>query len=154
DAGVNLLLEIELFRHRLDNEVGRRYAFAAEVGDQPVERIAYLAAIVATDLAVEVGSALDCAGQGLGLHVRKTDDKSVPRTPGGDIATHRARADDVNARAVPFAAGHAFELIAEEKHAYKILRRFGDQQARERRDFRRLHCRGVAAVLLPQVDQR
>src|SRR6185312_2438574 len=89
DAGVNLLLEIELFRHRLDNEVGRRYAFAAEVRDQPVERIAYPAAIVATDLAVEVSSALDCAGQGLGLHVGKTDGKSVPRTPGGDIATHR-----------------------------------------------------------------
>ncbi len=54
DAGKDLSLEVEHFRHRLDDQVGGGDAVALEIGDQAVERIAHLAAVVAADDGVEL----------------------------------------------------------------------------------------------------
>ena len=66
------------------------------------------AAVVAADLAVKVGGALDSAGDRLRLGIAEADRKTVPRAPRGDVAAHGAGADDMDAVAVPFAVGEAF----------------------------------------------
>ena len=40
-AGIDLLLQLELFRHRLDDEIGVADALAVHIGDQPVQRVAH-----------------------------------------------------------------------------------------------------------------
>ena len=154
DAGKHLLLEAEVLRHRLDDQVGECDAFALEIGDQAVERVANPAAVVAADLAVEFGGALDRTGERLRLHVGEADGEAMPRAPRGDVAAHRAGADHVDAAAVPFAVGQALELLAQEKHPDQIARRIGDQQPGERFDLALLHGVAVAAVRDPKIDQR
>ncbi len=97
-------------------------AFALEIGDQAVERVAHLAAVVAADLAVKLGGALDRAGERLRLHVGEADGEAVPRAPRRDVAAHGAGADHMDAAAVPLAVGKALELFAQEEHAHEILR--------------------------------
>ncbi len=154
DAGEDLALQIENFRHSLDDQVRGGDAFALEIGDQAVERVAHSAAVVAADLAEQVGGALDRAGDRFRLGVAKADDKSVPRAPCGNVAAHGAGADDVDAFAVPFAVGETLEIFPQEKHANEILRGRGDEELRKGRNLRLLHRVRVAAVLLPQIDQR
>ena len=62
-------LSSEHLRHRLDDEVGVAHAFALEVGDEPVERVAHLGGLLSADLAVELGGAPDRGAERLGLHV-------------------------------------------------------------------------------------
>ena len=43
EAGIDLLLQLELLRHRLDDEIGVAHALAAHVGHEAIERIAHFA---------------------------------------------------------------------------------------------------------------
>ena len=143
DAGEDLALELEIFRHRLDDQIGTGNAVALEIGNEAVERVAHAPAVVAADLAVKLGGALDGAADRLRAGVAERDDKAVPRAPGGDVAAHGAGADDVNALAVPLAVGEVFQLVAQEEHAHQILRGVADQELGEGRDLGLLH--GLAA---------
>ena len=149
---VDALLEIEPLRSRLDHEVGRSNSIAAQIGHQPIERVADIGAFVA-DLLVKVGRALDRAGNRLRLHVAEAHRQPMPCAPGGDVAAHGAGADDMDAGAGPFAVGKGLHAFTQEKHAHQVLRCRGDDQARERGDFGFLHRRRIAAVRLPQIDQ-
>ena len=153
DAGEDFPLELEHFRHRLDDQVGGGDAVALEVGDQTVERVAHLAAVVAADDGVERAGALDGAGDRLRLGVAETDDKPVPGAPRGDVAAHGAGADDVHAAAIPFAASEFFQVFAQVEHADQVLRGLGDEKFCEGGHFRLLHRVAVAAVGGPQIDQ-
>jgi len=150
--GIDLALELERLRHRLDDEIGEAHALTGEIGDQPVERVADRDALV-TDLAVEIGRALDRLGQRLGLHVGERDGEAVPRAPSRDVAAHGAGADDVDAIAGELAVREALELVAQEERADQVARGVGDHKARERRDLRLLHRLRAAAVIFPKVDQ-
>ena len=128
DAGKDFALELEIFRHRLDDQVGAGNAIALQIGNEAVECVAYAAAVVAADFAVKFGSALDGAADCLRAGVAERDDKAAPRAPGGDVAAHRSGADDMNALAVPLAAGEIFQIVAQEEHAHQILRGVADQE--------------------------
>ena len=52
----------------------------------------------------------------------------------------------MDALAVPFAAGEALELFAQEEDANQVLRGRRHQQPREGRDLLALHAFGIAAV--------
>ena len=45
--GIDLALQLEHFRHRLDDEIGGGHACALEIGGEAVERVADLRAFVA-----------------------------------------------------------------------------------------------------------
>ncbi len=153
DAGEDFALEFEIFRHRLDNQVGAGNAVALEIGDKAIERIAHSAALVAADLAVKLGGALDRPADRILVGVAERDDKAVPGAPGGDVAAHGAGADHVHATSVPLAAGEVFQIIPQIKDAHQVLRGIADQELGEGRDLRLLHGFRIAAVLDPQIDQ-
>ena len=67
--GIDLLLQLQLFRHRFDDEVGVADALAVEIRDQPVQRVADIGAL-AHDLAEQIRCAFHRAGYRLRLHVR------------------------------------------------------------------------------------
>ena len=77
EPGIDLLLQLQLFRHRLDDEIGVADALGLHVRHQPVERVAHIGAL-AHDLAEQIGGALDRAGDRLRLHVGKRH----PHDPG------------------------------------------------------------------------
>ena len=58
--------------------------------------------------------ALDGAGDRLGLHVGKRHPHVLARAPGGDIAAHCARADDMDVFDLVAAAGEFLHLLAQE----------------------------------------
>ena len=66
EPGIDLLLQLQLFRHRLDDEIGVADALAVHVRHQPVQRVAHIGAL-AQDLAEQIGGALDRAGDRLGF---------------------------------------------------------------------------------------
>ena len=138
DRGIDLALELERLRHRLDHQVGGAHALAREIGDQPVERVARLDPLVA-DLAEQLGRARDRLAERLGLHVGERHGEPVPGAPGRDVAAHCAGADDVHALAGEVAVGQALELLAQEEHAHQVARGIGDHEPGERRDLRLLH---------------
>ena len=45
EPGIDLLLQRQLFRHRLDDEIGVADALAAHIGHQPIQRIAHIGAL-------------------------------------------------------------------------------------------------------------
>src|SRR5262249_56743914 len=111
DRGVDLALELERLRHRLDDEIGGAHALACEIGREAVERVADVDALVA-DLAVKLAGAGDRAGNRVGLRVGEGDGEATPGAPGRDVAAHGAGADDVDALAGKVAVGEALELFA------------------------------------------
>ena len=149
---IDLALQIQDLRHRLDDEVGGARALAVEVGDESIERIANLGSLV-PDLCEQVGRALDRAPERLDLHVRKRHRKPMPRAPRGYVAAHGAGADDVHALTGPRAVGQGFELLAQEEDPHQISRCFGGEEPRERSDLGLLHGARIAAVLLPEIDE-
>ncbi len=150
---IDLALQFERLRHRLDDEIGGAHAFAGEIGREAIERIARVDRLVA-DLFEQVGRARDCLRNRLGLHVGERDGEPMPRAPGGDVAAHGARADDVHVARRPVAVGEPLELVAQEEDAHQVARGVRHKKPRERRDFPALHVLRVAAVLLPKIDQR
>ena len=68
DAGIDLLLEAKCFRHRFDDDVGRTYAIALEIGNEAVECVADVGAFV-RNLLEQFGRAFDRTGQRFGFHV-------------------------------------------------------------------------------------
>ncbi len=143
DPGIDLLLQLELFRHRLDDEVGVADALAVHVRDQPVMRVAHLGAL-AHDLAEQIRGALHRAGDRLGLHVGQRHAHPLAGAPGRDIAAHRAGADDVDMLDLVAAAGELLHLLAQEEDADQVLRRRRHHQIGERGFLRRsawLACR-------------
>src|SRR6185295_1740805 len=116
DACVYLLLEAKCFWYGFNDEVGGRHAFAAQVRDQTIERVADSAAVVAADLSIELGGALDCASNRLRLHVGEADGEPVPCAPRRNVSTHGAGANHVNAFATPRAASKPFEVVAQEEN--------------------------------------
>ena len=153
EAGIDLLLQLQLFRHRLDDEIGVADALGLHVRHQPVQRIAHRRAL-AQDLAEQIGGALDGARDRLRLHVGERHPHILAGAPGGDIAAHRAGADDVNVLDLVAAAGELLHLLAQEEHADQVLRGRRHHQPRERRLLRTQHRQPVAAMLFPEIDQR
>ena len=151
--GIDLLLQLQLFRHRLDDEVGVADAFGLHVRHQPVECIADIGTL-AQDLAEQFRRALDGAGDRLRLHVGERDPHILAGAPGGDIAAHRTGADHVNMRDLVAGAGELLHLLAQEEHADQVLRGWRHHQAGERRLLSVEHRSFVATVLFPEVDQR
>ncbi len=78
----------------------------------------------------------------------------MTRAPCRDVATHRAGADDVNVADLVATAGELPHLLAQKERADQVLRRRRHHQIGEGGFFGRRHRRLVAAVLLPEVDQR
>ena len=72
----------------------------------------------------------------------------MPCAPRRDVTAHGAGTDDVNATALPIAARHSFELLAQEKYADEVLRRRSDQKAGKRGHFSVLHRRRITPILL------
>jgi hypothetical protein len=56
DAGEDFPLELENFRHRLDDEIRRSHSLTLEVGDQTVDRVADPASIIPADYTVEISA--------------------------------------------------------------------------------------------------
>ncbi len=139
DAGKDFALELEIFRHRLDDQVGAGDAVALEIGNEAIERVAHAPAVVAADLSIKLRGALDRAADRILVGIAERDDKAVPRAPRGDVAAHGAGADDMHAASVPVAAGEVFQIFAQEKHAHEILRSVADEKLGEGRNLRLLH---------------
>ena len=152
EAGIDLLLQLQLFRHRLDDEIGVAHALAVHVGHKAVERVADFGRL-ADDLAEQFGGALDRAGDRLRLHVGECDAHPFIGAPGRDIAAHGAGADDMDMRDLVAAAGELLHLVAQEEDADQVLRRRRHHQARERAFLGCEHRGLVAAMLLPEIDQ-
>ena len=95
EAGIDLLFQLQLLGHRLDDQIGGANALAVEIGNQPVERVADIRAL-AHDLAEQIGRALHRAGDRLRLHVRQRRPKSLVGAPGRDVAAHGAGADHMD----------------------------------------------------------
>jgi hypothetical protein len=153
DRGIDFLLEFELFRHRLDNEIGAAHALAHHVGNEQVERVAQGSAL-ALDLAEEIGGALHGARNRLGLHVGKRNAKVLACAPGGDVAAHGAGADDMDVLDLVAGTCKLLHPLAQEEDADQILRSRRHHQMRERRFLGSQHRGFVAAVALPEMDQR
>ena len=149
DAGEDLALEFEIFRYRLDDQIGAGDSVALEVGNQAVEGVAHPPPVVAADLSVKFRGALDGAADGVLAGVAERHHKSMPSAPRRDVAAHGAGADDVHAASVPLSVGEVLQILAQEKHAHEILRRVADEQFGEGGNLRLLHGFGVAAVLDP-----
>ena len=96
DPGIDLLLQLELFRHRLDDEIGVAHALAVEIGHQAVERVAHVGAL-ADDLAEQSAARLIAPAIGSGFMSGKRHADALMRAPRGDVAAHGAGADDVHA---------------------------------------------------------
>ena len=153
EPGIDLLLQLQLFRHRLDDEIGVADALAVHVRHQPVKRVAHSGAL-AQDLAEQIGGALDRARDRLGLHVGERHPHVLAGAPGGDVAAHRAGADDVDVLDLVAGACELLHLLAQEEHADQVLRRRRHHQIGERRFFPPPASRAVAAVPFPEIDQR
>ena len=151
--GVDLALEFERLRHRLDDEIGGAHPRTVEIGREAIERVARVDRSV-PDLFEQVCRARDRLRNRLRLHVGERDGKSVPRAPGRDIAAHGARADDVHVARRPVAVGEPLELVAQEEYAHEVARGVRHKQARKRGDLGALHVVRIAAVLFPKIDQR
>ena len=153
EPGIDLLLQLQLFRHRFDDEIGVAHALAVEVRHQPVQRVADVGAL-AHDFAEQVHGALDRSRDRLRLHVGKRAPQALMGAPCRDVAAHRARADDVNMADPVAGACELLHLLAQKEHPDQVLRRRRHHQIGERSPFGRQHRGLVAAVLLPEVDQR
>ncbi len=153
EPGIDLLLQLQLFRHRLDDEVGVADTLGLHVRHQPVERIAH-GGTLAQDFSVEIGGALDRARDRLRLHVGERHPKILAGAPGGDVTTHRARADDVNVLDLVAAACELLHLLAQEEDADQVLCGRRHHQPGKGRLLRAQHRPAVAAMLLPEIDQR
>ncbi len=151
--GIDLLLQFQLFRHRLDDQVGIAHAFAVEIGNEPVQRVTDVGGF-AHDLAEQVRCPLHRAGNRLRLHVAERDPQAQIGAPCRDVAAHRAGADDVNMVDLVAGACEFFHLLAQEKYPDQVLRRRRHHQIGERGLFGGQHRSLVAAVLFPEIDQR
>ena len=88
-------LRLEVLEDRLDDDVGVPRAFAGDVGNQPVERVAH-APLVAQAPLEELGRALDRGREALGRRVLQRDREAAHRADRRDVAAHHAGADDVH----------------------------------------------------------
>jgi hypothetical protein len=80
DPGVDLLLELQILRYSFNDEVRGGNAFALQIRNQSVERVAHVTAFP-TYLAEQHGCALDRAGERLGFGVCEANGKAMPCTP-------------------------------------------------------------------------
>ncbi len=152
EAGIDLLLQLQLLRHRLDDQIGGANAFAVEIWDQPVERVADIGAL-AHDLAEQIGGALHRARDRLSLHVGQRRPQTLIGAPGRDVAAHGAGTDDMDMADLVAGTGELLHLIAQEEHPDQVLRRRRHHQMGERTLLGGQHRGLVAAVLLPEIDQ-
>ncbi len=154
DLGVDLLLEFDLLRHRLDHQVGVGDAVLARVGDQAIEDVAGLRrrAVLALAQLRRPGHRL---AERFAVGVEQGHPQAAVGAPGGDVAAHRPRSDHVHVGDVAVGVlGDALHLLAHEKHPQQALGGVGGEQLGEGVDLVPAHALGVAAVFLPQLDQR
>jgi hypothetical protein len=138
DLGVDLGLGLGLLGDRLDDDVGGARALAVEVGGEAVAGVAAGAAFV--DLVVEEGvRAADRLGDGGGVEVGEGDGEAPAGAPGGDVAAHRARADDVDAGDGGVGFRERLQSLAQEEDADEVLRGGAGHQAGEAVDLGGLH---------------
>ena len=154
DRRIDLALQLERFRHRLDHQVGAAHALAREIGDQPVERVADLDALVA-DLAEQLGRALRSpwpSGSGFmsaSVTVKPCQAHQAAMSPPiapAPITCTRVPVHSPSASALSF---------SRRKNTRTRLRDgVGDHAAGRTTRSRPSASRRVAAVRLPEVDQR
>ena len=147
------MLESKVFRHRLDNEIGIAHTLTVHVRNQSVERIA-LIGLFLDDLAEQIRCTFNCARNRLRLHVGERHAQTLIGAPGRNVATHRARTDDVDMLDGVFAIGEFLHLLAQEENTNEILRSRRHHQTGERRFLGTQHRGAIAAVFLPKGDQR
>ena len=153
ERGIDLLLQLEFFRHRLDDEIGIADALAVHIRHEAIQRVADVDAL-AHDLAEQLRGALDRAGDRLRLHVGERHTQALIGAPGRDVAAHRAGADDVDMLDAVAGACELLHLLAQEEHPDQVLRRRRHHQIGERGLFGPQHRDLVVAMLFPEIDQR
>ena len=79
-------------------EVGVAHALAVEIGNQPVERVAHHRCACGMILPNRSAARLIAPAIGSGFMSARRDAKALAGAPGGDVAAHRAGADDVDVR--------------------------------------------------------
>ncbi len=152
EPGIHLLLQVQPFRHRLDNEIGIADALPRHVRHQPVKRITHRDRL-ADDLAEQLGGALHRPRDRFRLHVREGNVEPLVSAPCRDIAAHGARAHDMHVPDRAVATCELLHLLAQEEHANQVLRRRRHHQLRERGSLGSQHRHLVAAMLFPEIDQ-
>jgi len=149
-----LLLHVQPFDDRLDDDVGAGDPFSLRVGDQTLlggglQRFGF-------ELAAEQFALPgDALGKLLGIDVLQRHFHAGGHANAGDVGAHRARTNHVNPHRLPRQALRRLPLqkFSQAEHAAQIARGIGHQQRCERRRLRRLHRIEIAAVLLEQIDQ-
>ena len=151
-AGLRLALErreqralgVDVLEDRLDDDVGARDAVAGDVRNQPVGRVANAARILQA-IGEQLGCALHRRRQPFRVLVLQRHRQSAQRAPGGDVAAHRAGADDVHVRA-PVRTSPSLPSDFRRSCSPNTRIRFAAVgRAHERRDRRRIVRRGPRA---------
>ncbi len=140
---VELALGVGVLEDRLDDDVGARDAGGLDVRGQARRHLGGLGR-VAGALGEELARAGERGLDVLQLAVLQRDREAARRAPGGDVAAHDARADDVDvgdlARRL---AAQRLHAVLQEEDAHEVARLVGEEQARDRA---RLGLVGLAAA--------
>ena len=97
--GKDRLLDLQIFGHRLDQQIGIRQPVASDIGPKPRQRLLHLFGRFQTPL-IQTARPLDGLVHGLGRNVLKRDGEPVHRGNCSDITTHCTSTDDMNVRDV------------------------------------------------------
>ncbi len=99
--------------------------------------------------------ALESIAEILRFAVLQRHFETAQRAPGGNIATHRAGADDVHvARAEGLFVTETLEALLQEKHPDQVAHLVALDQARDRVGFFVHHALARAVVIRPDVEDR
>jgi hypothetical protein len=153
DVGEQGLLGVEVFEDRLDDHVGLAHAIPFGVGDQAVEGEAG-GFPVAQLLFEELRGAADGRRDAFHRLVLQRDGHAAQHAPGGDVAAHDAGADHMHAlrRKVPRILAEALQSVLQEEDAHQVARGRVLHQRVERGGPVGGHGQGIAAVVLPLID--
>ena len=136
------MLDVFVFRHRFDNQIGTGEAVTREIGDQAVEGGAPLA--VSVDLALEqVGGAPIAGAMYLVSRSCSVTLQPLQGCPGGDVAAHDAGADHMDMfDSAQIALAVFLETFAQEEAAHQSLEVSRAKQSRRTvfRPERRRRC--------------
>ena len=95
----------------------------------------------------QIGGALYGPAERFSFHIGKAYFKSVPGAPGGDVATHGAPPDDMNAPALPISIRKTFELLRRKNTRMRFCAVGVTIRRAKEANFRLLHRRLVATIV-------
>ena len=153
ETGKNLVFDLEFFDHGFDDHIGPGHALAGRIGLEPqhggIDLVALLEALLK-----QLFGAIQRGFDALHINVLQSHRHAAQSAPGGNVATHHARADDMHALELGALVALLFQRLGGEEHPAQINRGFAAHQWHEGIDLVADHGAPVIAMLLEQIDQR